>query len=55
MSERKIKPVSDNADKQRTYRMHKGKFKRAMENGLYAHGELSGQSGQAAEKRKQGT
>lgn len=36
MSEqRKIKPVTDNADKQRTYREHKGRYKRAMDNGFY--------------------
>lgn len=32
---RKIKPVTDNMDKQRTYREHKGRYKRAMENGFY--------------------
>ena len=32
---RKIKPVIDNQDKQRTYREHKGRYKRAMENEFY--------------------
>lgn len=35
MSSRKIDPVTDNMDKQRTYREHKGRYKRAMENGFY--------------------
>lgn len=34
-AERKIKPVIDNFDKQRTYRMHKGRYKRAMENEFF--------------------
>lgn len=34
-SERQIKPVKDNIDKQRTYREHKGRYKRAMENEFY--------------------
>ena len=34
-SERQIKPVKDNTDKQRTYREHKGRYKRAMENEFY--------------------
>ena len=33
--ERKIKPVTDNLDKQRTYREHKGRYKRAMENEFF--------------------
>lgn len=32
MAKRKIKPVTDNLDKQRTYREHKGRYKRGMEN-----------------------
>lgn len=35
MSGRIIKPVTDCKDKQRTYREHKGRYKRAMENGFY--------------------
>lgn len=35
MSERIIKPVTDNMDKQRTYREHKGRYKRAMEGEFY--------------------
>ena len=34
-SQRKIKPVTDNSDKQRTYRAHKGRYKRAMENEFF--------------------
>lgn len=34
-SQRKIKPVTDNSDKQRTYREHKGRYKRAMENEFF--------------------
>ena len=34
-SQRKIKPVTDNMDKQRTYREHKGRYKRAMENEFF--------------------
>lgn len=34
-SQRKIKPVTDNVDKQRTYREHKGRYKRAMENEFF--------------------
>ena len=34
-SERQIKPVKNNIDKQRTYREHKGRYKRAMENEFY--------------------
>ena len=30
-----IKPVIDNLDKQRTYREHKGRYKRAMENEFF--------------------
>lgn len=33
--ERKIQPVTDNTDKQRTYRQHKGRYKRAMENEFF--------------------
>ena len=32
---RMIKPVIDNADKQRTYREHKARYKKAMENEFY--------------------
>ena len=32
---RRIKPVADNMDKQRTYRVHKGRYKRAMENEFF--------------------
>lgn len=35
MSGRIIKPVTDRMDKQRTYREHKGRYKRAMENGFH--------------------
>ena len=34
-NQRKIKPVTDNMDKQRTYREHKGRYKRAMENEFF--------------------
>lgn len=33
--QRKIKPVIDNQDKQRTYRVQKGRYKRAMENEFF--------------------
>ena len=35
MAKRKIQPVTDNLDKQRTYREHKGRYKRAMENEFF--------------------
>lgn len=34
-NQRIIKPVTDNMDKQRTYRAHKGRFRRAMENEFF--------------------
>lgn len=34
-AERKIKPVADNKDKQRTYQAQKGRYKRAVESGFF--------------------